>query len=73
MDYDRLRADQRERAADHERGAHQGVYRGIGLAVFVENSNHSSANYGRVGAPIASRDGAMVRLTQGGGIQCAVG
>jgi carbon-monoxide dehydrogenase large subunit len=73
MDYDRLRADQRERAADHERGAHQGVYRGIGLAVFVENSNHSSANYGRGGAPIASRDGAMVRLTQGGGIQCAVG
>ncbi len=73
MGYDRLRADQRERAADHERGAHQGVYRGIGLAVFVENSNHSSANYGRGGAPIASRDGAMVRLTQGGGIQCAVG
>jgi carbon-monoxide dehydrogenase large subunit len=73
MDYDRLRADQRERAADHERGAHQGVYRGIGLAVFVENSHHSSSNYGRGGAPIASRDGAMVRLTQGGGIQCAVG
>ncbi len=70
MDYDRLRADQRERAAaERERG----VYRGIGLAVFVENSNHSSSNYGRGGAPIASRDGAMVRLTQGGGIQCAIG
>jgi carbon-monoxide dehydrogenase large subunit len=69
MDYDRLRADQRERAADRERG----VYRGIGLAVFVENSNHSSSNYGRGGAPIASRDGAMIRLTQGGGLHCAVG
>ncbi len=69
MDYDRLRADQREQTVDRERG----VYRGIGLAVFVENSNHSSTNYGRGGAPIATRDGAMVRLTQGGGIQCAVG
>jgi aerobic carbon-monoxide dehydrogenase large subunit len=69
MDYERLRADQRAPTSDRERG----VYRGIGLAVFVENSNHSSSNYGRGGAPIASRDGAMVRLTQGGGIQCAVG
>lgn len=69
MDYDRLRADQRERTA----GRAPGVRRGIGLAVFVENSNHSSSNYGRGGAPIASRDGAMVRLTQAGGIHCAVG
>jgi len=69
MDYDRLRADQRAPTVGRERG----VYRGIGLAVFVENSNHSSSNYGRGGAPIASRDGALVRLTQGGGIHCAIG
>ena len=69
MNYDLLRADQRDRTVDRERG----VYRGIGLAVFVENSNHSSSNYGQGGAPIASRDGASARLTQGGGISCAVG
>ena len=69
MDYDALRADQRTPAAPRAAG----VYRGIGLAVFVENSNHSSSNYGRGGAPIATRDGATASLTQGGGIRCAVG
>ncbi|MCE2950488.1 MAG: xanthine dehydrogenase family protein molybdopterin-binding subunit [bacterium] len=69
MDYDRLRSDQRAPSVGRE----PGVYRGIGLAVFVENSNHSSSNYGRGGAPIASRDGATARLTQGGGIHCAIG
>lgn len=69
MDYPALREDQRRwrESGDPWR------LRGIGLACFVENSNHSSANYGRGGAAIASDDGALVRLTQGGGVACAVG
>jgi len=69
MDYAALREDQRR----HRESGEPWRLRGIGLACFVENSNHSSANYGRGGAPIASDDGALVRLTQGGGIACAVG
>jgi carbon-monoxide dehydrogenase large subunit len=69
MDYAGLREDQRR----HRESGDRWRLRGIGLACFVENSNHSSANYGRGGAPIASEDGALVRLTQGGGIACAVG
>ncbi len=76
MDYDALRAEQR---LQHERrvgasGEHHraGLHRGIGIAVFVENSNHSSTTYGRGGAPIATQDGAMVRLTPTGGLACAV-
>lgn len=69
MDYAALREDQRR----HREAGDPLRLRGIGLACFVENSNHSSANYGRGGAPIASDDGALVRLTQGGGLACAVG
>lgn len=58
------------RAVDGEIGP--ALRRGIGVAVFVENSNHSSATYGRGGAPIATQDGAMARLTPTGGLVCAV-
>ena len=64
MDYDRLRADQ---AAARARGVH----RGIGFCSMVEVTNPSPMFYGVGGAPIASQDGATVRLDAGGGVQVA--
>ena len=61
MDYDALRADQ---AAARKRGVH----RGIGLISMVEVTNPSPMFYGIGGAPIASQDGATVRLDAGGGL-----
>lgn len=64
MDYARLRAEQADL-----RG--RGVYRGIGLASFVENSNPSSATYGQGGASIAAQDACTVKLAATGGITVA--
>ncbi len=64
MDYTTLRAEQ---AALRK----QGVYRGIGLASFVENSMSSSATYGQGGASIASQDACTIRLMPTGGITVA--
>jgi carbon-monoxide dehydrogenase large subunit len=64
MDYPALR---REQAALRSRG----VYRGIGLASFVENSNPSSATYGLGGASIAAQDGCTIKLTATGGLAVA--
>ena len=47
------------------------VYRGIGLASFVENSNPSSATYGMGGASIAAQDACTMKLTATGGITVA--
>jgi carbon-monoxide dehydrogenase large subunit len=49
----------------------QGIYRGIGLASFVENSMSSSATYGQGGASIASQDACTIRLMPTGGITVA--
>ena len=62
MDYDRLRADQ-------EKARENGIYRGIGFCSMVEVTNPSPMFYGVGGAPIASQDGATVRLDAGGGLQ----
>jgi carbon-monoxide dehydrogenase large subunit len=63
MDYHALRDEQqRLRAA--------GVYRGIGLASFIEVTNPSAAFYGVGGARISSQDGAAVRLDAAGSIVC---
>ena len=59
MDYDGLRRDQAEART-------RGVYRGIGLACFVELTNPGPAFYGVGGAPISAQDGTMVRLEPGG-------
>jgi carbon-monoxide dehydrogenase large subunit len=64
MSYDTLRTEQ---AALRE----QGVYRGIGLAMFIENSMSSSATYGQGGASIASQDACTIRLMPTGGITVA--
>ncbi len=64
MDYPALRAEQAECRK-------RGIYRGIGLAAFVEMSNPSAATYGQGGASIASQDGCTMKLTATGGITCA--
>ncbi len=64
INYSSLRADQAVLRT-------QGVYRGIGLASFVENSMSSSATYGQGGASIASQDACTIRLMPTGGITVA--
>jgi carbon-monoxide dehydrogenase large subunit len=64
MDYDGLRREQQALRA-------RGVYRGIGLAMFIENSMSSSATYGQGGASIASQDACTIRLMPTGGITVA--
>jgi carbon-monoxide dehydrogenase large subunit len=66
MDYDGLRAEQAELRK-------RGVYRGIGLASFIEVTNPSSAFYGIGGARISSQDGCTIRLDPTGTIICATG
>ncbi len=61
MDYDALRADQIAARA-------RGIYRGIGFVSLVEVTNPSPMFYGIGGAPIASQDGATVRLDAGGAL-----
>lgn len=65
MDYPRLRKQQEELRA-------KGVYRGIGIAMFVEITNPSPAFYGVGGARISSQDGAIVKITPSGEVQCLV-
>jgi carbon-monoxide dehydrogenase large subunit len=66
MDYERLRAEQAE-------ARKRGVWRGIGLASFIEVTNPSAAFYGVGGAKISSQDGCTIRLDPGGTITCAIG
>jgi len=61
MDYDALRAEQAE-ARD------RGVYRGLGLASFIELTNPGPAFYGVGGARISAQDGCTVRLDAAGGL-----
>ena len=48
-----------------------GVYRGIGFVSMVEVTNPSPMFYGVGGAPIASQDGATIRLDAGGAVHVA--
>lgn len=65
MDYDALRKQQAELRE-------KGIHRGIGLATFVEITNPGAAFYGVGGARISAQDGAVVRLTPGGEVHCAI-
>ena len=64
MDYDALRDEQATLR-------NSGVHRGIGFCSMVEVTNPSPMFYGVGGAPIASQDGATIRLDAGGGLQIA--
>jgi carbon-monoxide dehydrogenase large subunit len=59
MDYGALRREQAELRT-------KGIYRGIGLASFVESSSSSSANFGAGNVSIGSQDGCTIRLTATG-------
>ncbi len=66
MDYEGLKA---ERDALRARG----VYRGIGIASFIELTNPSPFMYGIGGARISAMDGATVRLDPDGSVAIASG
>ncbi|QDM21151.1 xanthine dehydrogenase family protein [Tardiphaga sp. vice154] len=63
MDYNALRAEQAELRK-------QGIYRGIGIASFIEVTNPAAAFYGVGGARISSQDGVTVRLDATGAVIC---
>lgn len=63
MNYDALRAEQAELRKI-------GIYRGIGIASFIEVTNPSAAFYGVGGARISSQDGVAVRLDATGRVIC---
>lgn len=63
MNYDALRAEQIELRK-------KGIYRGIGIATFIEVTNPSAAFYGVGGARISSQDGVAVRLDATGRVIC---
>src|SRR5207247_7930295 len=55
MDYQDLRREQSELRKKN-------IYRGIGLALFVEGTGAGSLTFGPAGVRIGSRDGVTVRL-----------
>src|SRR3954462_3549770 len=65
MNYPALRAEQAQLRK-------QGIYRGIGLAAMIEETNPSPAFYGVGGARISAQDGATLRLEPTGMVTCMV-
>lgn len=63
MKYDDLRVEQAVLRK-------QGIYRGIGIASFIEITNPGAAFYGVGGARISSQDGVAVRLDATGFVVC---
>ena len=63
MGYDALRAEQ---AALRR----SGVYRGIGVATFLEMTSIGPDRYGPSGSHVSTQDGATVRLEPSGAIRC---
>ena len=66
MNYDALKAERDDLRAE-------GVYRGIGLASFIEVTNPSAMFYGVGGARISAQDGATMRLDARGNVFVATG
>ncbi|PVH27518.1 xanthine dehydrogenase [Pararhodobacter oceanensis] len=64
MDYTALRAEQ---AALREKG----IYRGIGLASFVEITGVGSGLYGPLGLPLAANESCRLTLQPDGSLTCA--
>lgn len=63
---EKIRADQAEQRR-------KGIYRGLGLASFIELTNPSPFMYGIGGARISAQDGATVRMDPDGGVVVASG
>jgi carbon-monoxide dehydrogenase large subunit len=66
LDYPALRAEQQRLRA-------KGVYRGIGIACFIELTNPSPFMYGIGGARISAQDGCTVRIDPDGSVLAATG
>jgi len=65
MDYTVLREEQ-------ERLRAQGIFRGIGVAAFIEITNPGPAFYGVGGARITAQDGCVLKLEPSGQVRCLV-
>jgi len=63
MDYDALRKEQAELRR-------RGIYRGIGIATFVEPSAYGPPYYGPTDARISVQDGCTIRLDPSGVFRC---
>ena len=63
IDYEALRKEQRELRR-------QGVFRGIGIATFCEQTAYGPPYYGPSGAPISTQDGCTLRLDPSGSVRC---
>jgi carbon-monoxide dehydrogenase large subunit len=63
MDYRTLRKEQ-------DRLRSRGIYHGIGIATFVEQTAYGPPYYGPSGAPISTQDGCTLRLEPSGTIRC---
>jgi carbon-monoxide dehydrogenase large subunit len=64
-DYAALRQDQ-------ENARRRGIYRGIGIAAFIEITSPGPAFYGVGGARITAQDGCTMQIDPAGGIRCQV-
>ena len=62
MDYEKLRQDQVE-------ARQQGIYRGIGLATFVEQTAVGAGLYGPAGTRVSAQEGCALRLDPSGVIR----
>jgi carbon-monoxide dehydrogenase large subunit len=63
MNYHGLRTEQKEL-----RG--RGIYRGIGIGTFAEQTAYGPLYYGPSGAPVSTQDGCTLRLEPSGTIRC---
>lgn len=61
--YESLRAEQ-------SRLRERGIYRGLGIATFCEQTAYGPPYYGPSGAPISTQDGCTLRLDPSGSIRC---
>ncbi|WP_158810296.1 xanthine dehydrogenase family protein molybdopterin-binding subunit [Beijerinckia sp. L45] len=64
-DYADLRRDQQEARS-------RGVYRGIGIAAFIEITSPGPAFYGVGGARITAQDGCVMQVDPSGAVRCQV-
>jgi carbon-monoxide dehydrogenase large subunit len=65
MDLPALRAEQARRRSE-------GIYRGIGLAAFVEVTAPGPAAYGNLGIPTTTQDSVTLRVEPSGQIRCFI-
>ncbi len=63
MDYEALRAEQ-------ARLRQRGIWRGIGIGTFVEQTAYGPPYYGPSGARISTQDGCTLRLEPSGAVRC---